>query len=817
MSPRRLRSVLLHGPTVQRRAKVVSLDVEAPLSDLTVEDAYDEVALILRVDGLVVGSIILPAAPMLSAARLWEAIVEHSGERIWRQRLRSALRDARRDLEALTAPSPAVSVVVCTRDRPVELRACLESLGRLRTAPLEVIVVDNASATDATAVVCAEFDVRYVREPIPVVSRARNRGIVESRGEVVAFTDDDCVVDPAWLDGLGAAFADPLVMAVGGYIGPIELEHTSQCIFESRGGFPHLPAPEVMSLDTTSPLKGAAMAAGANLLFRREVFERVGLFAEDLGPGTPARAADDTYALYRLLAAGYRSAYDPARIVWHKHRRDWPGLRHQVSGYSISSFAYLTRCLLRHRDLEALWMLRWWLGYFGSEAKGALRRRDTVALALTTSELAGALRGPWCLARSVWSRRGVAPVVLAQRGVGGGVRAPRVEVVGEAVSLSVAVASRDRCGLLRGVLEGLAAQEFAGERFEVVLVLDGCGDDSAVMARSLALPYRLRVVEQPNRGLAASRNRGAAEAQHPIVVFLDDDIVPVAGFLAEHARAHRDSRDDHVALGYCAPVIAGDGLWALTLRALREDHFRRKLHPHHQWSFVDVSDGNMSLPKALLTAVGGYDETAFREGRRQDWELGIRLLEHGTRLAYHPAAKGWHHLDCRFSTALSIARQDGRADVALVAKHPTAAPSLPLAALAGATHRSRATTAALAHAPRLAPLTPIALGILNTLEAAHLRWRWRQLTHNLLATNYTAGVLDRTRSRAQTLRLLQSTPAPDHPNVPLWHRDGQFDWDAAVEQAVIRICDPTRLAAALAAASRLHGAPDARSGSAEAA
>ena len=113
-----------------------------------------------------------------------------------------------------------MSVIVCTKDRPDDLRRCLDSLAALRTVPLELIVVDNSSGDPATAEICRGRSVRYVLESGRGSSRARNRGVAEARGEVVAFTDDDCMVDPGWLDGLADVFDDPLVMAVTGYCGP---------------------------------------------------------------------------------------------------------------------------------------------------------------------------------------------------------------------------------------------------------------------------------------------------------------------------------------------------------------------------------------------------------------------------------------------------------------------------------------------------------------------------------------------------------------------------------------------------------------------
>src|SRR5581483_2061946 len=135
----------------------------------------------------------------------------------------------------------------------------------------------------------AELPVRYLREDHPGASRARNRAIAESTSDLLAFTDDDCVVDPRWLDDLDESFADELVMAVTGYIGPAELETEAQVLFEAHGGFEKHFERTVFDGTTVSPSAAAGPAgASANVIFRRRAFEEVGLFAEDLGPGTPA-------------------------------------------------------------------------------------------------------------------------------------------------------------------------------------------------------------------------------------------------------------------------------------------------------------------------------------------------------------------------------------------------------------------------------------------------------------------------------------------------------------------------------------------------
>jgi glycosyltransferase involved in cell wall biosynthesis len=717
------------GPV--RSAQVFRVPLEAGLRPLACEPRHREALLVVLEGGSVLGHVRLSARDALSVERQEEAIARELGARRARRRLAAAfLRAARGPLAGGAEPAPSVSVVVCTRDRPDALARCLASLLALRTPPDEILVVDNCPGDERTRALCGSLPVRYVREPIPGQARARNRGILESGGELVAFTDDDCVVDPGWLDGLAAAFADPLVLAATGYIGPLELETHAQYLFEMHRGFEkHFERTVFDGVKAPPAVAAGPSGAGANSIFRRRAFAELGLFAEDLGPGTPARSSDDTWAFYRILAAGCRIDHDPARIVWHGHRRDPAALRRILFEYGVSSTAYATRCLLGRRELEALHIWSWWWRrHLRSDlARIVKRRKPRLPLRVFAAEALGTLLGPFALARSRASRRRIPPLVLPRRPAPR--PAPRVEVGLEHARLSVAIASYDRRAKLARALGALARQTLPPEQFEVVVVLDGSQDGSAQRVRALRLPYPVRVLEQANRGLAASRNRGAREARHPVVVFLDDDIVAEPGLLAAHVRAHAGAPAPHVALGAYPPVIRGHDPWSLFLRAWWHDHFRRKGEPGHVWNFVDFCDGNCSMPRSLFLETGGWDED-FRGGRRQDWEYAIRLLDRGVRFAFHPAATGAHHFDTSFATALRNRRAEGRWDVLLARKHPRAIPALPLA-------RRAARPARWPDAWIRAALPALA-----ALEAVHLRRRWLRLAGRLLRHAYKRGLAD---------------------------------------------------------------------------
>jgi glycosyltransferase involved in cell wall biosynthesis len=763
-------------------AKVVRVDLDAGLIPIEVEDRYERVLLVALLEGRFLGQVLLSTDGVLTAERQWDAIVRELGKVLWRRQLKRAfMRAARGSPSSPPVAGPSVSVVISTKDRPDDLRACLASLTRLRTPPHEILVVDNGSRDRATYEVTREFPVRYLVEPTPGKSRALNRGIMEATGEIIAVTDDDCTVDPGWLDGLGDPFDDPLVMATTGYVGPLHVETRAQYLFEAHGGFKRHDQRRVFDGASTSPvLIAAVVGAGANCFFRRSIFDEIGLFAEDLGPGTPTLSPEDKYAFFRVAEAGYRIIFDPARIVWHRHRRSHLDLRKSLFGYTVGEFAYTTRALLSHRDLAVLRIWAWWPRHFLRDIKRLARGDErAIPLDMIVAEVAGMAAGPWRLWQSSRKRRPIPPLEKSQvrrRDDPASVKRPAHLQIGvpETPLLSIVIASRNRRSRLREVLNALHYQSYPANRFEVVVVLDGSTDGSGEMVRGLPVSYPLSLVDQPHSGLAVSRNRGAREASHPVVIFLDDDIVPESDFVAEHAQAHQQG-GDHVALGYYPPVLENPTFWGFVLRAWWEDHFRRKAEPAHQWTFVDFVDGNSSLPRSLLFSCGGYDEDF--KGRRQDWELGIRLLERGVKWSYHPRAKGRHYLDSRFATSLRHARQEARDDVLVATKHPQVKGQLPVVGASGP---------AIPRAARLVYSSPDAAeavlrsGVvaLDALERLRLRRHWNRLAHALLRCSYLLGLAD----RLETPERYKEFFAPAMPRslvnkVPVW-----LDSPSALEQ-----------------------------------
>lgn len=238
---------------------------------------------------------------------------------------------------AASGKSPTVSVVICTRDRPEALRHCLASLPQQTRTPDQVVVVDNASVDDRTRAVAHAAGVTYIREDRPGLDIARNTGALAATGEIVAYTDDDVRLHPAWLERLLAAFERPEVMAVTGLVLPAELDTPAQEHFERYWGFGRGYVPvefgqKFFSADRWRGCQPWQIGAGANMAFRRAVFATAGLFDERLDVGAAGCSGDSEY-WHRVLSQGGVCRYDPTAVVFHYHRRDYGGLSRQIFAY----------------------------------------------------------------------------------------------------------------------------------------------------------------------------------------------------------------------------------------------------------------------------------------------------------------------------------------------------------------------------------------------------------------------------------------------------------------------------------------------------
>jgi len=384
---------------------VLDLDLRELPDGLQGLDGYGRALVLIRLGGRPVGQAVLPVAGgRVGAAELREALIEAVDGPLWERWFRERLEGpGDRPGDPPDAPLPSATVAVCTRDRPEDLRACLEALGRLADDGQEILVVDNCPASDAAERLAAGWPrVRYLREDRPGLDVARNRALREARSEVVAFTDDDATPDPGWLRALLAGFADPQVLCVTGLTLPSELETEAQEWFERLGGFGRGFERTVFDALTHDPLVAGKIGAGVNMALRRTVLGEVGPFDEALDAGTATRSGGDHDLFTRILAAGYRIVYEPEALNWHRHRRTWEELRESLRGYGTGVYAAWTRSFLVEGELSVPARALGWLlhGQLRGLVGSLLRRPGSVPLDLVLAELRGCAAGPRAYLRS---------------------------------------------------------------------------------------------------------------------------------------------------------------------------------------------------------------------------------------------------------------------------------------------------------------------------------------------------------------------------------------------------------------------------------
>ena len=325
-----------------------------------------------------------------------------------------------RDREQLLANAPFVSVVVATRDRPERIAACLRSLLSLDYPHFEIIVVDNAPSTDATAKLIEQTygnlaQVHYVREDRPGNSWARNAGLMQAKAEIVAFVDDDVILDSHWLAEMVRGFgAAENVACVTGMIVPAQLDTPSQVWIEQYGGFSKGFTRRIFDMagnrprSPLYPYNAGIFGSGANMAFKTSVLREIGGFDPGLGGGSSARGGEDLAAYFDVVSRGYRLVYEPAAIVRHWHYQEYERLCRQVYGYGMGLTAYLTKCMLDspRRLIELAVRIPYGLFFaFSSRSPKNMKKAVDYPLELTHIERRGMLSGPVAYIRGRWRLR----------------------------------------------------------------------------------------------------------------------------------------------------------------------------------------------------------------------------------------------------------------------------------------------------------------------------------------------------------------------------------------------------------------------------
>ncbi|MEP9410712.1 MAG: glycosyltransferase [Candidatus Brocadia sp.] len=353
--------------------KVIDIELSRPLEDVKGMDGYGSLQALIRLHGTPMGYIKIPIIDgRCTVESISRTIQKKHGHAIVRHLLCDGLMtlprpdrlriDNLHDIQhpVYNGPLPLVTVAVCTRNRIADLARCLDSLCRLDYPKLDILVVDNAPDSNATEQLVHTMypKARYVCEPRPGLDWARNRAVIESSGEIIAYTDDDVVVDSGWIKAIAAVFAENAeVMAVTGLVVPYELETEAQILFERCGGFGRGFERKWCRVDIESGERAAALhgstgkyGTGANMAYRRGLFYQIGYFDTALDVGTVTGGGGDLEMFFRVLKAGYALVYEPGAIVRHCHRRNYAQLRAQLATWGTAFYAYIACGILAYPD-----------------------------------------------------------------------------------------------------------------------------------------------------------------------------------------------------------------------------------------------------------------------------------------------------------------------------------------------------------------------------------------------------------------------------------------------------------------------------------
>lgn len=208
-------------------------------------------------------------------------------------------------------------MLICTRNRAAALQRCLDSIHGHELAEVggELVLVDNGSSDQTPEVMqafkaAAPFPVEIVTEPAAGLSRARNAGLAKARGDAIVFSDDDCYLGPGFLPTVRRVFESGQFQFCGG----------RTLLYDPTDSQYGCVTKETFRLFPPNSFINAGEIQGTNMVFQKQVIERIGPFDTMLGPGTPFRGDDIDYCA-RASMAGFAGAYVPELVVYHHHGR----------------------------------------------------------------------------------------------------------------------------------------------------------------------------------------------------------------------------------------------------------------------------------------------------------------------------------------------------------------------------------------------------------------------------------------------------------------------------------------------------------------
>ena len=229
-----------------------------------------------------------------------------------------------------------LSIIICTYKRVKKLEKCLQSILHQKIKYIEILVIDQNEGNQLKAIIKKINNplVRYFHIKKHGLSFARNYGINLAKGKILAFTDDDCIVDKNLLKNIYLSFQkNKQIIGIFGKVFPYRSElnkgKTCPCTFSNNK----------KRLITKPFLHSKYIGFGNNMAFRRKIFIKIGGFKEWLGVGSIGKSAEDAEFVLRVLLKGYKVLYNPKVKVYHNRWLTKEQFRKQCLSYSCGEVA----------------------------------------------------------------------------------------------------------------------------------------------------------------------------------------------------------------------------------------------------------------------------------------------------------------------------------------------------------------------------------------------------------------------------------------------------------------------------------------------
>jgi len=232
----------------------------------------------------------------------------------------------------------SISIIIATKNRPNSLIICLKSILNSTIKPLEIIVVDqsNNQKTKKVVLILNKSLIKYFHLNSKGKSKSLNFAIKKAKGSLLAFTDDDCLVDKKWLENIQNTFKknQDISLCFGKTLPHQPKKHKYEfcpCTFKKN--------PDKFSI-TSEPCKHwERVGFGNNMVIKKKVFKKVGLFKKWLGPGSVGSNAEDAELINRSLINKFRIGYEPSVVIFHNKWLNEHQLRKQEWSYVCGEIA----------------------------------------------------------------------------------------------------------------------------------------------------------------------------------------------------------------------------------------------------------------------------------------------------------------------------------------------------------------------------------------------------------------------------------------------------------------------------------------------